>query len=281
MMKAKPSSPRAKAVTPTRKSGRPIKAVLFDYGGTLFKSTRPWAEVKAEGLNSAYALLSRSGLRISADAFIELHDSVFVKYAKQEAREDRDIADRIKYQEIVDSLFPDLPRARRARLAAAANRAFWEAATKSYPLRKGARRSLEHLKSRGVRMAVVSNHHDYDSLVGHLEESGIISHFEVVLASEREGVRKPNTEMFVRSLEALGVEREDALFVGDSPKHDIVGARAAGIITVLIDDGEEADGRSTSVGVAGPEGIPDYVIKDLLALREIVDSLRAFDTARR
>lgn len=230
-------------------------------------------EVRAEGFAAAYVPLKTSGLEMTVDSFAEFGDSIFAKYAEIEAREERDIADRIKYQEIVDALLPELPKARRTRLASDANRAFWETATKNYPLRRSARPLLRDLESRGLRMGVVSNHHDYDSLVGHLEESGIHSHFDVVLASEREGVRKPNTLIFARSLKALRVEKEEAIFVGDSPKHDIAGARAAGMATVLIDDGEQQDSWATLGGVVGPEATPDFVIRDLLALRGIVDSL--------
>jgi putative hydrolase of the HAD superfamily len=247
--------------------------VLFDYGGTLFKAKRPWSEVRAEGLASAHALLRRSGLTMSVERFSEFGHATYARYSEIEAREDRDIADRIKYQEMVDSLLPELPKARRGRLASEATRAFWETATRNYLLRESARRALKDLASAGLRMGVVSNHHDYDSLVGHLAESGIDSHFEVILASEREGVRKPNTVIFERSLRALKVKREYAIFVGDSPRHDIVGAKSAGIVTVLIDDGEKKDSWFTSVESSGPKGKPDYVIRDLLELRGIVDSL--------
>lgn len=276
MSKARsPADSRVARTSSTGRKGRDIKAVLFDYGGTLFKAARPWTEVRAEGLASAYVLLRRNGLKITVERFMEFSDSIFEKYAEVEAREDKDIGDRIKYQDIVDALFPRLPETTRARLASGANRAFWDTAAKSYPLRKSARRSLKDLSSTGVRMGVVSNHHDYDSLVGHLEESGIISHFQVIVVSEREGVRKPNTTIFARSLKAIGVEKEHALFVGDSPKHDIMGARAAGITTVLIDDGEQLGGGTVQPqGVSEQEWRPDFVIRDLIALRGIVDSLR-------
>jgi len=261
--------------------GRDITVVLFDYGGTLFKATRPWAEVKAEGMAAVHAVLSRSGLEMTVERFTEYCDSVFEKYAEVEAREDRDIPDRTKYQDIADALFQHLPKSQRVRLGMDANRAFWDAAVKRYPMRKGARRALKDLESMGLRMGVVSNHHDYDSLVGHLGESGIHTHFEVVLASEREGVRKPNTAIFEKSLKEMGVSREHAVFVGDSPRHDIVGARSAGITTILIDDGERHDSWFTSAGAKRSDAEPDFVVADLLAISGIVDSLRGHRERRR
>jgi HAD superfamily hydrolase (TIGR01509 family) len=253
---------------------RRIKAVLFDYGGTLFKATKPWEEVRAEGLAAAHEALRKGGAEVELERLVETTAAVFKRYAEVEAKEDRDIADRIKYGEVVDELFPDLSKAKRAALASKINKAFWDTATKRYPLRKGARETLEALSSAGVRMAVVSNHHNYESLVGHLRESGIHGHFRVILASEREGVRKPNPAMFARSLRALGVEKDEALFVGDSPRHDIVGARASGITAVLIDDGERPDSWVLVGEVLGPEGEPDYVIRELRAIRDVVESER-------
>jgi len=261
-----PASGRSKA------GRRRIKAVLFDYGGTLFKATKPWDEVRAEGLAAAREALRKSGAEVELERLVETTAAVFKRYAEVEAKEDKDIADRIKYGEVIDELFPDLSKAKRAALASKVNKAFWDTATKRYPLRKGARETLEALRSAGVMMAVVSNHHNYESLVGHLRESGIHGHFQVILASEREGVRKPNPAMFARSLRALGVEKDEALFVGDSPKHDIVGARASGITTVLIDDGERPDSWVLVGEALGPEGEPDYVIRELKAVRDVVES---------
>ena len=224
----------------------------------------------------AHQRLMENGLMMSAEEFAAFGDSVFKRYEEAEAREDRDISDLVKYQDIVDTLLPTLPKARRERLALEAKKAFWDAAVKSYPIRKSARQALEGLRSKGLRMGVVSNHHDYESLLGHLEDSGIRSHFEVVLASEREGIRKPSRAIFVKSLRAMGVESEHAIFVGDSPRHDIMGAQGAGITAVLIDDGEHKDSWAHQKA----EGEPEYVIDDLLALHDVLDDLRGGSRAK-
>jgi len=270
-----------KARNPARKKGPPrIKAVIFDYGGTLFRSKRPWSEVKARGLAAAYETLRTGGLESSLQKFVKVSDAVFEEFEKAEAKEDRDIPDRTKYLEVVERLLPDLPKAKKSRLAGEANRAFWKVATETYPMRKSAKPALKHIQSKGLRMGILSNHHNYESLVSHLQDSGIHGHFEVVLASEKEGIRKPNTEIFERSLKALGVESHEAIFVGDSPRHDIVGARSSGITTVLIDDGGPRDSWTHPEGLDPDMSTPDYVIADLAELRGIVDSLSASSPRR-
>jgi len=53
--------------------------------------------------------------------------------------------------------------------------------------------------------------------------------FETVVCAGAGGRRKPNGEPFERALEALGVDPEGALYVGDSLEYDVAGAQNAGI----------------------------------------------------
>lgn len=67
-----------------------------------------------------------------------------------------------------------------------------------------------------------------------IERLAIGDLFEVILVSEEEGVWKPDPLIFTRALDRFGVAPEAAIFVGDSPEHDIAGAQAAGILSVWI-----------------------------------------------
>jgi HAD superfamily hydrolase (TIGR01509 family) len=92
---------------------------------------------------------------------------------------------------------------------------------------------LAQARGRGLRLGVVSNSE------GKLEELfarlALDQHFELVVDSALEGVRKPDPEIFRRALARLGAAPEAALYAGDIPEVDVVGARAAGIDAVLID----------------------------------------------
>ena len=54
---------------------------------------------------------------------------------------------------------------------------------------------------------------------------------DAVLISEREGVRKPNPEIFRRAVARLGVEVSQTWFIGDNPDDDVAGAIAVGLRT--------------------------------------------------
>jgi HAD superfamily hydrolase (TIGR01549 family) len=98
---------------------------------------------------------------------------------------------------------------------------------------EGLSERLARARRAGVRLGVVSNSE------GKLNELfarvGIDQHFELVVDSALEGVRKPDPEIFRRALERMQVAADAALYAGDIPAVDVVGARAAGIEAVLID----------------------------------------------
>jgi len=63
----------------------------------------------------------------------------------------------------------------------------------------------------------------------------LAAYFDEVVVSHLEGIEKPDPRIFRRVLERLAMRPEDAVYVGDVPELDLVGARAAGIDAVLID----------------------------------------------
>src|SRR2546428_21155 len=80
--------------------------------------------------------------------------------------------------------------------------------------------------SRRYRLGIVSNF--YGNLATVCEEAGIRRLFGVVIDSGRVGYVKPDSRIFHRAVEELGLTPADATFVGDSLSRDMAGARAAG-----------------------------------------------------
>jgi len=93
--------------------------------------------------------------------------------------------------------------------------------------------TLEALRARGVRLAVVSNWSDL--LPGLLEGLGLARFLDAVAVSALEGTTKPDPRLFERALARLGVPARAALHVGDHPVRDVQGARAAGVPALLLD----------------------------------------------
>jgi putative hydrolase of the HAD superfamily len=88
--------------------------------------------------------------------------------------------------------------------------------------------TLHHLRRLEIRLGIITNGSMrlQEAKISRLGVSGLM---DVVLISEREGVRKPDAEIFHRALGRLGVSPSDAWFVGDNPEDDVAGAAAAGL----------------------------------------------------
>ena len=94
--------------------------------------------------------------------------------------------------------------------------------------------ALEALRARGLRLTVVSNANG--TLRAHLERLGLARWFDCVLDSCELGVEKPDPRLFELALERSGARPESTIHVGDLYHVDVVGARAAGLRAVLLDE---------------------------------------------
>ena len=93
--------------------------------------------------------------------------------------------------------------------------------------------ALDRARDAGIRLGVVSN--SEGRLLSVLQRVGLAEHFEVVIDSHLEGVAKPDPEIFARALFRMHLPAERALYAGDLPEIDLVGAQAAGMHGVLVD----------------------------------------------
>ena len=93
--------------------------------------------------------------------------------------------------------------------------------------------ALAALRDRGLRLTVVSNANG--RLGALLERLNLAASFDCVLDSHDEGVEKPDPRIFEIALERSGAAPESTIHVGDLYQVDVVGARAAGLRGVLLD----------------------------------------------
>jgi HAD superfamily hydrolase (TIGR01549 family) len=100
--------------------------------------------------------------------------------------------------------------------------------------------TLRMLKERGDRLVVVSNSNG--TLRAALTRLGLIAFFDLVIDSAEEGLEKPDRRLFELALSRAGASPSETIHVGDMYYVDVVGARAAGISPVLVDEaGLKAD----------------------------------------
>ena len=112
---------------------------------------------------------------------------------------------------------------------------------------------LAAIKALGLRIALISNAGITPGVVlmRLLNEMGLGKHFDVTVFSDELELSKPAPAIFAHALDELGVSPGEAVFVGDQPVSDVLGARRAGMWMVQIGDlppdGEEPHARITAL----------------------------------
>jgi putative hydrolase of the HAD superfamily len=100
--------------------------------------------------------------------------------------------------------------------------------------------ALRSLADAGYQLAIVSN--STGVVAQQLENHGICSvagngmtRVAAVVDSHVVGIEKPDPRIFGFALEALGVDAARCVYVGDTVRYDVTGARAAGLYPVHLD----------------------------------------------
>ncbi len=202
-----------------------IKAVLFDMGGTLITSCSP-----QEILQIYDRILRAHGIKRSLDE---------IAAAKEKADERFDIRQLVDFGrnfwiEYNRLLVEELGvKEREARvLAETIDREWWSYA--DVELHPDVLPVLNELKAKKVKLGLISNGLESD-IEYVMRKVGLEGFFDVEVGADTFRSMKPDKEIFLRTLEKLGVSADEALFVGDSLENDYKGAENAGIKALLID----------------------------------------------
>lgn len=112
---------------------------------------------------------------------------------------------------------------------------------------------IPQLFDSGYRLGIISNSHRYGDarwLRSQLGKLNWIQYFEVVVGSGGmlgpnrplstfAGIHKPDSEIFYRALNFINIEPQKAVFIGDSYRCDIMGAKRLGMEAILVDVDKE------------------------------------------
>lgn len=123
----------------------------------------------------------------------------------------------------------------------------------------GAHELMDCLKQRGYRIHITSNGF-HEVQYRKLDSCGLRPYFDTVILSEDAGANKPSPRFFDYALRTAGASRESTLMIGDNLQTDILGARNAGLDTILFN----------RWGVE-PTDIPTYTVNTLRDIVDIID----------
>jgi HAD superfamily hydrolase (TIGR01662 family) len=118
--------------------------------------------------------------------------------------------------------------------------------------------ALKSLQESGIRLGLISNsHRPLRSFDAHFGLKGLIA---VTISSFDHGFMKPHPSIFEAALREMRVPAGQAVMVGDSLAHDVLGARQVGMDSVLL-------ARN------GCDEIPDKTVPVIRTLGELPDLL--------
>jgi putative hydrolase of the HAD superfamily len=217
-----------------------LEAVLFDWGDTLMQFAYS-PELVSAGHRAGLAAIGRDGLP-DEDALTEHFREHYEPFFWVPGT-----VEEIEYPGLVRRLLADFEVTiddDELRRYLEAEHSAWDPARL---LGAHTHALLESLRERNLKLGLVSNAFDPGWLLHRdLEQMGLAQRLDFSVFSSEVGTRKPHPAIFERALEALGIEPENALFVGDRLYEDIRGAGELGMTTVQalwfrVD--ERADGR--------------------------------------
>lgn len=94
--------------------------------------------------------------------------------------------------------------------------------------------ALASLSEQGYRLGCVTNTlADTAAIRAMLRKHALDQFMQSVVVSADEGWRKPHRSLFEKAARELETDPDQCVFVGDSPLHDVGGAKAAGMHAVL------------------------------------------------
>jgi len=205
-----------------------IRAVLFDFGGTLYD----YASLEPGDRESLAALASWAGVDAPPTeirrAYRESMRRVFHRYLPRSFYLHRDL-----FRDAAAGMLEDLGVPVREEHLARYRAMQWELHQRDFVLREGVVDTLRAIRARGLKVGLVSNIDD-DQLDHLLEIAGIGEALDFRISSERAESCKPHAAIFHAALRQADCAAEEALFVGDTIRQDVAGANRAGLVSVLL-----------------------------------------------
>ncbi|MBT8171544.1 HAD family hydrolase [Candidatus Bathyarchaeota archaeon] len=107
--------------------------------------------------------------------------------------------------------------------------------------------TLSKLKAKKLKIGLVSNGYkkDLDHVLGELD---LEKWFDSIICIDSCNCAKPNKKIFLYALEDIGIQADEAIFVGDSIEYDYKGASKVGIKPYLIDRDGKIQGNYDKIG---------------------------------
>ena len=98
------------------------------------------------------------------------------------------------------------------------------------------RETLEKLKEKNIKIALISNHPNHQTIKNMLKKHDLAKFFNYIMTSAKYGKRKPDPNIFIHTLEKMGLkDHADSIIMCGDEYADIIGAQRANIQSILLE----------------------------------------------
>ncbi len=240
-----------------------IRLVTFDFWDTLVTdSPENLRAQRALRVAAIRRTLHDAGEPVSEVEAEDVHERSGVELAERFWSLNRDPSPEEQLRIVLDTHRSGVAARLAPRAFASALAAYTEPVLAHPPdLSPGAGEAVRALAERGMLIGIVSNTGRTPGLILRrvLERHGLLRHFGPVTYSDEVGVRKPEAEIFRRTLAAAHVAPAEALHIGDNPDADVVGAQGVGMRAAHY-----------TAGFRRPAAQADLIVPDLAKLADEV-----------
>lgn len=247
----------------TNNTGNPLSVILFDLGFTLINFEGDFHQAMKESYVALANSLLTTGYPIEVSAFARKFEGVITEYYRCRAI---DLIER-PVEELLQKVLVEigLDRLPQSDLQDAVE-AMYTYTESWWKIEPDAHETLAALQRMGYRLGLISNAANTPDLNRLIDNHNLRKYFEIVVISADEGIRKPDSRIFNRTLARMNVKPENAAMVGDTLPADILGARNAGILSIWITRRANREENNHMQGVIHP----DHTIPDLASLIDLV-----------
>jgi len=208
-----------------------IRAILFDFGGTLMHGRRNWAPIVAKADDALTNYIRAQGMEVSLTTFSTEFRRRLDDYFKKREKDLlettytyvlRELLNEKGYGEIEDDVIRG------------ALDALFSVTQENWVLEVDAVDTLEILTERGYNLGIVSNAGDDRDVQQLARGFGISKYFDFILTSAACSYRKPHPRIFELALSNWYCPPAEAVMIGDNLDADIRGAQKAGLYGVWV-----------------------------------------------
>jgi len=208
-----------------------LRAVIFDFGGTLMYGRNAWEPVIAQADEALTKYLTSQGMELNISTFPSQFRKRLGEYFKQREQDLLETTYTFVLRELLkDKGYEDVDS---ETIRTALDKLFAVTQT-NWELEDDAIPTLKKLVENGYRLGIISNAGDDADVQQLARKFGITQFFDFILTSAACSYRKPHERIFELGLANWYCPPSEAVMVGDNLDADVRGAQNAGIYGIWL-----------------------------------------------